>query len=747
MAVGKAVRVLDAAERVTGRLQYTIDVKLPDMLHAKVLRSIVPHARITRLDVSAAEQLDGVVAVLTAADFDKPGAPNLIYGMRKKDQPVVAKDRIRYVGEPLAVVAAETLEIAEEALTLIQVEWESLPAVFDEMEAAQPGAPVVHDDCPDNRFRDVPLRYGDINAGFAEADEIIEETYTSPAAQQVCLEPNVSVAQWVDGKLTIWTGTQAPFRVKATLAEMLNVESDKVRLIVPPLGGGFGGKGHIRTQPMVAALAWKVGGRPVKLVNTRDEEFVTVTKHAVTINIRTGVKRDGTFTAREITLYWNGGAYADASPILVGAGMVRAFGPYRIPAVKVDSYGYYTNTPPAAAFRGAMSSQTTWAYESHIDTIAHKLGIDPLEIRLKNLLRNGDQIATGQIMDDVYWVECLEKVADEFGWSESEPENDGGERYKRGRGLGIMLKSTMPTSRSECRIVVDTEGSVTLYNSIVEMGQGAQTALAQITATAVGVPVEMVTITDTDTDITPFDSGTSSARGTNMMGEAILDGGGKLKQMLIESASPILEQSVDRLIAEDGYVIDTAQPENRVPYGEIVARNGLESMEAAGHHETEGRLDPKTGQGIASPHWHQGAGACEVEVDTETGKVTILRYYASSYAGTVVNPTLVKLQNDGNVIFGLGPSMLEEIVFNDGTVANANLADYMVPSMLDIPAQLTSYALEHEGAEFHGIGEMTLPPVAPAIANAIFDATGVRIYDLPLTAERVLRSIRNEPTA
>lgn len=743
MAVGKSVPVKDAVARITGTIPYGVNIKLPDMLYAKVLRSPLPHAKIVSINARAAEALPGVVAVLTAADLDQPGGPAYLSGVMVKDQPVVARDRVRYIGEPVALVAAETAKIAEAALDLIEVDYEELPAVYQAEAAYQPGAPILHDNFPNNCFRHAKLRRGDIEAGFAEADEIIEETFFSPIAQHVTLEPHVTVARWAEGRLTVWSACQAPHRVREVLAEMFGLELEAVRLIVPPLGGGYGGKGHVRLEPMVAALAWKAGGRPVKLVLTRAEEFVTVTKHAATITIKSGVKKDGSLTARQVTIYWNGGAYADASPSLVGSGMVRSVGPYFIPNVWVDSYGIYTNLPPAAAFRGAMSSQGAWAYESHTDTIAHRLGMDPLAFRLKNLLVDGQPFATGETMHDVHFVECLQACADKLGWDR--PLDRSGETAvrKRGRGLGVMMKSTIPTSRSECRLQLNDQGQLTLFTSTVEMGQGAHTALAQIAAEAMAMSFEMVAVVGPDTAQTPFDSTTSAARSTSMMGTAILKGAEILRQKLIEAAVPLFEQPAEELSLSEGYVVAKGQPAQRISYGEVLQRNRYELLEALGEFKTKGGLDPETGQGLSTPHWHQGAGACEVEVDTETGKVTVLRYAAASFAGRVVNPQLARLQNDGNVIFGLGPAMLEEVVVDGGQVTNPNLSDYMIPSFLDIPAELDSMSLEADHGEFHGIGEMTLPPVAPAIANAIFDAVGIRIRDLPLTAEKVLRALNN----
>jgi CO/xanthine dehydrogenase Mo-binding subunit len=743
MAVGRALPLMDSVERVTGTTPYAINLKLPDMLVARILRSPLPHARLVNLDASAAEALPGVVAVLKAADLDQAGGPKLRYGSHLPDQQIVAKDKVRYIGEPVALIAAETDAIAEEAMNLIEVEYEELPGVYNELEAVKGGAPLLHETAPNNIFRHAKLRHGDIEKGFAEADEIIEETFTSPVAQHVSLEPHVIAAQWEGNSLTIWSGSQSPYAVRKTVAEIFGIDPEEVRIIVPQLGGGFGGKAHLRIEPQVAALAWKVGGRPVKLVLSRAEEFVTVTKHAATITMKTGVKRDGSITARQITLHWSAGAYADNSPGLVRSGMVRSVGPYRLPAVHVDSYGVYTNLPGAAAFRGAMASQATWAYESHMDTIAEKIGMDPLEIRRKNILRENDTFATSETMHEAHYLECLEEVAKQLGW-DNRPRERGKGNIKRGYGLAVMLKSSPANSRSEARLAVDVKGKVTLYTSVIEMGQGAHTALAQIAAEALGVPFESMIVVGTDTRVTPFESSTSSSRSTYMMGNAILRSAEALKAKLAEAAVPCFEVPADQLVVENGKVFVRGEPGNCMTYAEVLQRNHLENLDAMGKFEVTGKIDPETGQGKASGHYHQGAGACEVEVDTETGRVKVLRYYGSSFAGRVVNPRLAKLQNDGNVIYGLGPAMLEEMVFDHGQLINPNLSDYQVPSIKDIPDELHTFSVESESGEFHGIGEMTLPSVAPAIANAIYDAVGVRIRDLPITAEKVLRALKND---
>ncbi len=749
MEAGKSFPLLDSQLRVTGQVEYMINLKLPNMLIGRIVRSQSPHAVLKGVNCCAALQVPGVIAILTGSDLPK----NAFYGAAFKDQGIVAVDRVRFIGEPVAAIAAETLSAADEAASLIEIEYEELPAVFDCAGAVQAGAPALHEKYPNNIFIHSKLRHGDLETGFSQADEIFEDTFTSPLAQQASLEPHVTAAQWNGEYLTIWSATQAPYMVQRVCAEIFSIPAESVRVIVPPIGGSYGGKGHIRIEPLTAAMAQKTGGRPVKFVLQRAEEFVTITKHAATITMKTGVKRDGTFTARQVTIHWNGGAYADASPLLIPQGMVRAIGPYRIPVVHVDSIGVYTNLPPAGAYRGAMSSQAAWAYESQMDIIAHKMGWDPLAFRQKNLFDSGDTFATGETLHDVHFLECLEKAAENLGKpgrqlpslskeliSSSRFDNESS-NLKFGRGYGVMMKSTISTSRSAARLNLDDHGVLTLYTSTVEMGQGAHTALAQIAADAIGVPFQSLRVIGPDTAITPFDSTTSASRSTSMMGNAIMLAGEKLRTRLISMAALLLEVPESDLKVSDGKVYS----ENyEISYPDLLHRNNVSEIVETGEYSTNLKLDPESGQGISTPHWHQGAGAVDVAVDTETGRVTVLRYSAASFAGKVVNPLLANLQNDGNVIFGLGPALMEEMILDGGQVINPNLADYAIPSIRDIPEVLRSVLVESDGQEYHGIGEMTLPPVAPAIANAVEDAVGVRIKDLPITAEKILRALQEK---
>jgi CO/xanthine dehydrogenase Mo-binding subunit len=377
-----------------------------------------------------------------------------------------------------------------------------------------------------------------------------------------------------------------------------------------------------------------------------------------------------------------------------------------------------------------------------MDTLAHCLGLDPLAFRLKNLLRPTDPFATGEMIPEAHFAECLEAAAHNLGWEQPYQKHPA-PHLKRGRGLGVMMKNTTAASRSECRLELDGAGRVTLYTSAVEMGQGAHTALAQVCAEALGLPLEAISVEGPDTQRTPYDAQTSASRTAYMMGNAVVDGATALKRQLRELAAPIFECPPEQLVLEAGCVFAEDDSAQRLGWGDVLRLSQVAILEANGAFQTWAGLDPQTGQGVASPHWHQGAGACEVEVDVDTGQVRVRRYQAAAFAGRVINPTLAGLQNDGNVIFGLGPALMEEMVFDGGQLINANLSDYLIPSIRDIPAELESVSLEG-GGEIHGLGEMTLPPVAPAIANAIYDAVGVRIRSLPLTAEKVYRALHPE---
>lgn len=679
--------------RITGAVRYAQDVELEGMLEARILRSPYAHARIGRVDVSAVPP--GLVA-LTPGDVADLG----MYGAQIKDQTVLACDRARFAGDPVAAIAAETLREADEALALIDVDYEELDSVFDPVGACDQDAPLVHDlhNVSENdaayfgirpqqgtnvchRFR---LRQGDVEAGFAAADVVVEETFRTAGAQHAHMEPHASVAHWEDGRLHIWTGTQTPFNLRSDLAGIFGIGEDRIRIVCPPMGGAFGAKTFVRLEAIVACLARKAG-RPVRAILERNEEWLTLNRHPAVIRVRLGARADGTLLAKEVDCWADTGAYADCGPGVAQKMGFAAPGPYRIPHVSVESRCVYTNLPPNGAFRGYGQMQTVWASERAMDMVAERLEVDPLELRLQNLLREGDRYATGEELHDVQFAECLEAAASAIGWHES----------RQGKGLCVLMKGMQTPSRAGIAIEASDDGTFTLRCATAEMGQGARRAISLLAAELLEVEVARVRYPDPDTDLVPYDTRTTSSRSTYIMGRALVEAVRDLK--------------------EDG----------RRGYGEV---------------EIPGGLDPDTGQGVASHHWHQGAGAAEVRVDEETGKFEILRLHTSVYAGRVVNRPGAELQNEGSMIMGLGTTLFEAVDIADGQVTNANLSDYEIPSFVDVPLQLTHDLLERDGAEVHGLGETALPPVPPSVGNALA-SLGIHVTDLPISAEGVLEAV------
>src|ERR1043166_7504539 len=568
--------MIDAVERVSGRINYVLNFELPGMLVGKILRSPFPHARIVAMDASRAERLSGVAAVLTRDDFGSGKPFTGKYGRIFRDQTVVAFEKVRFVGDPVAAVAANNLDIAEEALSLIEVDYEELPAIFDEEEALKPIAPLVHDPRPEQQqifsklIQDLPggnnvcshfkLRRGDVEEGFRQADFVFEDVFHSPAAQHVPLEPHVTVAQYFQGSLAIWTSTQMPHAIRSQMAEIFNLPLAKVRVIVETLGGGFGSKGSLRLEPITSFLAFKAN-RPVKIILRREEEFVTVCKHPATIHIKNGVAKDGVLLARQVTANFNTGAYSDIGPVVARNGGSAMSGPYKIPHVQIDSRAVWTNLVPAGALRGFGVPQAVWAYESQMDMIAERLGLDPIEFRRKNLLRDGDVFATGERLDGMHYDELLDRATTSVNWTASDARwlnanhhtNENGP-VRRGKGLALVIKATITPSTSAAALKLNEDGSLNVLTSSVELGQGAKTVLAQIAAEAMQVPFSLVSVTHPDTDLTPYDQQTSSSRTTFSMGGAIRKAAEDLKQQLLEKAAELLEASVGDVDLSQGRV-------------------------------------------------------------------------------------------------------------------------------------------------------------------------------------------------
>jgi CO/xanthine dehydrogenase Mo-binding subunit len=513
-----------------------------------------------------------------------------------------------------------------------------------------------------------------------------------------------------------------------------------VRVIVSTLGGGYGGKCYPKLEPVTTALA-VITRRPVRLHMTREEEFLTVTKHGMRITMKTGVKNDGTIVARKSTCYYNTGAYADIGPRLIKNGGYGTGGPHNIDNVWVDSYAVYTNIVPAGAFRGYGISQAAWAYETQMDMIAEKLGLDPYEFRMKNLLVDGDRVMTGEEVEDVHFRELLSNAATAIGWDANEEPQRNGNKV-RAKGLSCIIKGTVTPSTSTAAAKLNDDGSLNILTSSVEMGQGLKTALAIIGGEELGLPPSAVNISEVDTDVTPYDQQTSSSRGTFSGGGAVKLAVAEIREQLLALASEQLEVSVDDLEVADGKVSVKGVPSKSLDFGQIIRKSRSGNLLGNGSFITNGGLDPETGQGIGSVHWHQAAAAAEVEVDIETGKIDLVRYHAGVYAGRIINPVQSQLQTEGNVAFGLGQALFEEMIYDNGQLQNGNLGDYMIASILDMPPVIDLDVLEHrEANEVHGIGETSLPPVMPAIGNAVYRATGVRITDLPITPEKIKRAL------
>ena len=762
-ALGADVSRVDGPAKIRGWAQYTADIELPGMAYAKVLRSIYPHARLVRVDASKAEKLPGVVAVLTRDDLKEKSA---YYGPVVKDQSVVAMDRVRYVGEVIAAVAAEGRDIAEEALDFIDVEYEPLPVVFDPLEAMKTEAPILHKESARSETRldkdsfafksntnvlnTYHVEEGDIAVGFRESDEIFEDVYTSQKIQHAHIEPHAALAYWEpSGKLVIYTSTQNPSSIRAQLAELFELPQSQVRVIVPFVGGGYGGKVHPRLEPLTATLARKAR-RPVQWVLTREEVFLTAHCHASVVKIKTGVKRDGTIVARQVEAVYDTGAYALTGPSTSKNGGEVAGGPYRIAHQHLTSHCVYTNTPPTGPFRGFGVPQVCWAYESQMDDIARRWGIDPLELRLKNLVREGDVFVTGDKLISVGISDCVKRAAEALGWQQNKEQASRELSGKvRGKGLAVMIKTTMTPSNSSALVRLNPDGSAVLLTSSVEIGQGTQTSLAQIVAEELGLPVQRVAVTFPDTDVTPFDQSTSSSRTVFTMGGAARQAAHQIRQQLLEIGAKVLEADVDDLELVEGYLQVKGAPEKRRSITQLFqARFGaaVGNMVGSYDNQTTGGLDPRTGKGKGSAFFFLSACAAEVEVDTETGKITVQQVVSAVDAGKAVNPRQCHMQNEGSMIMSLGSALFEEMVFDKGQPINSTFLEYMPPSMEDHPRLFRSLLVEtpHPEGPFgaKGVGEAGLGPVEPAIGNAVANALGgIRLKNLPLRPDRILAAV------
>lgn len=750
--VGKPLRRVDALGKAVGATVYAADFSMPNMLHAKVLRSTMPSAQIIKLDVEKASALAGVACVMTGEDThgaklntDLPGQTGRA-ARAGSDAPVLATDVVRYVGEPIALVAAETVAIAEEAIRRIEIEYEELSAVFDPEEALKPDAPILFE--PDNVVAEYKIRKGDLDAGMAAADVVVENTFKMPFIEHAYLEPDAGVA-WVDeqGVINIRVCTQVVEHFRS-IARALDVPQNKIRIRGTMVGGGFGSKEDVTVEIFLAFLARETG-RPVKLEYTREEAFAATSKrHPFTITHRTGVKKDGRITASQIKMIADSGAYPYLTPYVLLYATGMAAGPYKIDNLHVDSVAAATNQTFTSAFRGFGGPQAALGYEQQMDEIAKTLGLDPLAVRRANYLQTGDTTTTGQEVKSAAWSEaCATRALHALG----EQTAPSGSR-RIGRGMASYFQSYgrimwfHDTSRAW--VGMEQDGSVVLRCGVPDIGAGQSNSICQIAAEILGVPLDRVTIYATDSAVTPLAGTSTATRQLYMSGNAVTLAATAIRKRLVARAAQELGVPESELVVVDSRIAVRKDPGKAIEHSQLVklcASEGIALSELSQFNApcAEG-LDPETGQGDIWPDFTFGAQAVEVAVDVETGEVELLKSAACHDVGRAINPAAVHGQIAGGSHQGLGYALMEDFEFKDGYIKTPSFAEYLIPTVLDFPS--TEVIILESGTGVgpfgaKGIGEPALTPAAPAVANAVADALGIRIHELPLTPKRILEAI------
>lgn len=748
--IGKRIPRNEAIACARGDTRYTVDLDFPGMLHAKILRSPHPHAKIRRIDTSEAENLPGVEAVITHKDV-----PRIPYTTAAHPHPditpldqYILDEKVRFVGDGVAAVAARSEEIAIKALDLIEVEYDELAAVFDPIEAMGPEAPQIHE-AEHNVIAKGKIEVGDIEQGFAQADLVVTDRYAVQIVQHCNLEAHaaVSIFDRASGRLTVYSSTQVPFTLRRLLGRAVNMPASRIRVIKPPVGGGFGGKQEMIVEPICATLAMKTG-RPVRLELTRAEEFyASRTRHAAVLEMKSGVKKDGTFTARQMKMYTNSGAYGSHGPIITEYGAVMWAALYRAPNLRYDGNTVYTNGPVGGAFRGYGVPQVLFALESHVDNLATKLRMDPLEFRLKNHIRAGDSDpVTGLVVEACGLEDCIRNGAEKIGWRRRGEERNNVGPKRRGIGMAALtfLSGAVPFCEELSAAVakLNEDGTITLSLGAAEAGQGMHTAMAQIAAEELGIHPEDVVIVAGDTDTTPYDNGMFATRQTYVTGMAVKGAANEVREQLLRKAAELLEANPQDLNIRDRRVSIKGSPDRAVSLSEVAmaslynAADGQQIMASYSHNAK--RNGPPFGAQFA-----------EVEVDVETGQVEVKRFVAAHDVGRVINPMIVEGQIEGGTVQGLGYALTEELLLdkNTGVALNPDFLNYKLLTTLDVP-QIDTLMVESNdpGGPFgaKGIGEPPVLVTAPAIANAVYDAVGVRITELPITPEKVLAALKRE---
>ncbi len=723
--VGHNVKRVDGVEKVTGAAKFVGDINVPGMLYGKILRSTFPHARIRSIDASQAEALPGVVAVLTAADI---ADLNPIYNGR----PVIAMNKVRYVGEPVAAVAAVDIAIAEEALALIQVDYDELPTVTNIEAAIKPGAPLVHEDKGSNIGTHEKVNRGDADEGFAQSDVIAEDNFTFPMVYHYAMEPHSAIAHYdVNDEITVWSCAQHPFQVRGDIAKVFKVPTAKVRLIINYLGGGYGSKSYTKFEPLVVALARKAK-QPVRICNSVGESMVTVRRHGARVRIKTGVKNDGAIVAREAEIYLDTGGYDDNGPQVTARSATRILGPYWIPNIRTNAYQVYTNTGSAGSYRAIGAPQVIFAGESQIEIIAAKLGMDPAELRAKNLLKKGQELRPGLKGIDANLSASLKTLLRASHWKQTRRNKNGAV------GMGCAITNAGATPVSVAMIRMQSDGVANIAAGSTEMGQGVRTTLTQIAAEELTLPMEQFRMLGADTKVTPYDSSTGSSRSTTLMGTAVQKAARDLRQQFIQIAAQTMGVKPKQIQVIDGALVCG---ESRLSFKEAFEKRFGKG--SGGEMIGRGEAGPEITDNQLPVFWEVGMGTAEVDIDRETGAVKLKKFISVADVGKAIHPEHCVAQEEGAAMQGIGHTFFEQLIYDNGQLLNPNLIDYRIPSFSDVPAEFHTELVENGDGPgpfgVRGMAEGGILSVAPSVCNAIDRATGVRIRDLRTTARAASR--------
>ena len=725
--VGNNTRRVDGVDKVTGRAKYTGDLEIPGMLYGHVLRSPYPHALIEDIDATAAESLPGVAGVLTGrdvADLDPHYA----------GRPLIALERARYAGEPVAVAVAEDPLTAEQAAAEVVVSYREVPCAVGLDAALAPDAPLVHEDRSGNICGHEQVRRGDAAEGFAQSDRVFEHHFTFPMIYHYTMEPHGVIADYRGDGITLWSSAQHPFLVQADLARIFGFPASKVSLNVPYLGGGFGGKSYAKIEPLVVAASRKVG-RPVRVCLSVPEAMLTVRRHSAKIRLKTGVKQDGAIMAREAEIYLDTGAYMDNGPQVAGRAATRILGPYNIPHIHTDAYAVYPHSGGAGSFRSIGGPQSIFAGESQMNMIAAALGMDPAELRLKNLLKRGEVLRPGLRPLDVNLAGTLKRLVTASRWKK----RTGKAGAPVGLACGMTNAGGQPITVAMVRLQAD--GAATIMAGSTEMGQGVRTVLSQFVGEELQLPLERIRMTGADTAITPYDRSTGSSRSTTLMGRAVQAAARDIKRQLLKIGAGVYGVKPNQIRLVDGALVCG---EARLSFAEVLEKR---FGAAAGELIGTGTVGPEIINDVLPVVWEVGMGAVELDVDRETGAISVADYLSVADVGKAINPVQCEGQEEGAAMMGIGHALFEQMVYEGGQLINSTLVDYRIPSFSDMPRGFHTVLVENGDGlgpyGSRGMGEGGIFSVAPAITGALAHATGVQICDLPLTPERVWRSLRD----